>query len=77
MIDKPIVINITNNRGTLFYNMDSDLRGRMDQVAEAILSGNSVCPTLADSDREIVQYLTKFKKSPLSSKISRIAGTFT
>jgi len=77
MIPNHKIINITNNRGTLFYNMDSDLRGRMDQVADAILSGNSVCPTLADGDREIVQYLTKFKRSPLSSKISRIAGTFT
>jgi len=57
------VVNITNNRGSLFYNMDSGLAGRMDQVARGLVSNMENCPTLDEADRVILGYLEKFKSA--------------
>ncbi|CAI2719719.1 ParA family protein [Nitrospina watsonii] len=55
------VVNITNNRGTLFYNMDTTLAGRMDQIALGLASRMENCPALDEPDRVILNYLEKFK----------------
>ena len=77
MIPNNKVINITNNRKSLFYNMDIGLSDRMDQVAKAILSENTICPTLADDDKTIISYLNKIKKPHLFDKLTRLASSST
>jgi len=74
MVPAHKVINITNNRKTLFYNMDISLSERMDLVAKGILSGSQVCPTLADSDKDIINYLSKFKKPQFFTKSTQAAS---
>ena len=69
------VIHITNNRKTLFYNMDTSLSERMDLIAKAILSKNSVCPTLADDDKTILNYLNKTKRPLFFDRLTRLAGS--
>lgn len=64
------VINITNNRKSMFYNMDIALSERMDLVAKGILSDNTICPTLADNDKTIIRYLSKFKKPQLLDRLT-------
>jgi cellulose biosynthesis protein BcsQ len=71
------VINITNNKKSLFYNMDIGLSERMDQIAKAILSENTVCPTLADDDKTIISYLSKIRKPQLFDKLTRLASSST
>ncbi len=71
------VINITNNKKSLFYNMDIGLSERMDQIAKAILSENTVCPTLADNDKTIISYLNKIRKPQLFDKLTRLASSST
>jgi len=75
MVPNNKVINITNNRKSLFYNMDIGLSDRMDQVAKAILSENTICPTLADDDKTIISYLNKIKKPQLFDKLTRLASS--
>ena len=70
------VINITNNRGALFYNKDMGLTARMNGVAESILTDNSQSPTLASSDKEILKYLTRLGSGGLSTPLIRIASVF-
>jgi cellulose biosynthesis protein BcsQ len=77
MVPHNKVINITNNRKTLFYNMDVGLSERMDLVAKAILSENTVCPTLADDDKTIISYLNKIKRPQLFDKLTKIASSST
>ncbi|KMP10772.1 hypothetical protein UR09_03115 [Candidatus Nitromaritima sp. SCGC AAA799-A02] len=71
------IINITNNRGTLFYDKDRTLSNRMDVVARSIIEQNASCPTLAYSNEEILAYLEKKSRSGLGSKISRIASSLS
>ena len=71
------IINITNNRGALFYNKDMNLTGRMDLVAENILRHHAPCPTLAASDKEIIRYLNRQGRPGLLAPLSRIAGVFS
>ncbi len=70
------VINITNNRGALFYDKDMGLTARMDGVAESILTDNAKSPTLANSDKEILKYLTRLGSGGLSTPLIRIASVF-
>ncbi|MDH5457932.1 MAG: AAA family ATPase [Nitrospinota bacterium] len=77
MVPHNKVINITNNRKSLFYNMDIGLSERMDQIAKAVLSENTVCPTLADDDKTIISYLNKVKKPQLFDKLTRLASSST
>ena len=75
MVPHNKVINITNNRKSLFYNMDIGLSERMDQIAKAILSENTICPTLADDDKTIISYLNKVKKPQLFDKLTKLASS--
>ncbi len=77
MVPHNKVINITNNKKSLFYNMDIGLSERMDQIAKAILSENTVCPTLADDDKTIISYLNKVKKPQLFDRLTRLASSST
>lgn len=70
------VINITNNRGALFYNKDMSLTARMNGVAESILTDNAQSPTLSCSDKEILKYLTRLGSGGLSTPLTRIASVF-
>ncbi len=63
MVPQNKVVNITNNRGVLFYDMDTKLSASMDQVAESVLTGYESCPTLEDDDKTILRYLEKGTKS--------------
>lgn len=74
MVPHHKVINITNNRRTLFYNMDVGLSERMDQVVKGILSENTICPTLEDDDKTIINYLNKFKKPQFFDKLTKAAS---
>ncbi len=77
MVPHNKVINITNNKKSLFYNMDIGLSERMDQIAKAILSENTVCPTLADDDKTIISYLNKVKKPQLFDRLTKLASSST
>ena len=74
MVPNHKIINITNNRSSLFYNMDMELTGRMDQIARSIVSDNENCPTLADPDKEIIRFLNATGKPPIIKRLTRIAG---
>ena len=71
------VINITNNRGTLFYDKDQTLSGRMDAIAKSIIDPNYTCPTLIYSNAEIISSLEKKSNLGLSATFSRIASSFS
>lgn len=73
MVPHHKVINITNNRRTLFYNMDVGLSERMDLIVKGILSENTICPTLEDDDKTIINYLNKFKKPQFFDKLTKAA----
>jgi cellulose biosynthesis protein BcsQ len=77
MMPQHRIINITNNRGALFYDKDRELKSRLDLVAKSILSENTSSPTLAWSDEEILQYLHNKGKSGLVARISRLAASFS
>jgi len=71
------VVNITNNRGTLFYGKDKTLSGRMDAIAKSIIDPNYTCPTLIYSNAEIISSLEKKSNLGLSATFSRIASSFS
>ncbi len=64
------IINITNNRGVIFYEKDRDLSGKMDLISRNILSKNKSCPTLSWRNQEILRYLNKNGRSGISGKIN-------
>ncbi|MCA9482526.1 MAG: ParA family protein [Nitrospina sp.] len=70
------VINITNNRGALFYNKDMGLTARMTGIAESILNRNANCPTLASSDKDILKYLARPGGGGFSTPLVRLASAF-
>ena len=71
------VVNITNNRGTLFYGKDKTLSGRMDAIAKSIIDPNYTCPTLIYSNAEIISSLEKKSNLGLGATFSRIASSLS
>jgi len=71
------IINITNNRGALFYDKDRILSNRMDLVASSIIDSKAVYPTLAYSNAEIRTYLEKKTSQGISGAFSRIASSLS
>lgn len=68
MIPQHRIINITNNRGALFYDKDRSLSAQMDLVTESTIGENGNCPTLACENQEIVQYLQTHRQPGLVQK---------
>lgn len=64
------IINITNNRGVIFYEKDRDLTGKMDLISRNILSKNKSCPTLSWRNQEILRYLNKNGNTGNSGKMN-------
>ena len=71
------VINITNNRGTLFYDKDKALSHRVDAVARNIIDSNAESPTLAYSNQEILSHLKKNVSTGFGRTFSRIASSLS
>ncbi len=74
------IINITNNRGVIFYEKDRDLSGKMDLISRNILSMNKSCPTLSWRNGEILRYLNKNGRTVDSGKrnwLSKIVANDT
>ena len=69
------VVNITNNRGTLFYGKDKTLSGRMDAIAKSIIDPNYTCPTLTYSNAEIISFLEGKSKFGFGTTFGRIASS--
>jgi septum formation inhibitor-activating ATPase MinD len=68
------IINITNNRGTVFYGKDKTLSNRINTIARSILNEDVVYPTLAYSNSEIQTYLEKQSHMGFSNTLNRIAS---
>ncbi|PIQ96628.1 MAG: hypothetical protein COV67_08495 [Nitrospinae bacterium CG11_big_fil_rev_8_21_14_0_20_56_8] len=77
MVPHHKIINITNNRGALFYDKDRGLSSRINSVAQNVTTRFGECPTLDRSNREIINYLQKSSGFTFSKKISRIASNFS
>ena len=77
MVPQHKIINITNNRGTLFYDKDSSLSKSINLIAENILTDNQNCPTLSNSNGEILQFLQKNGQGSWASRIGRIASSLS
>jgi septum formation inhibitor-activating ATPase MinD len=75
MVPHHKIINITNNHGTLFYDKDRGLSNCINMVAENIINENKFCPTLSNSNDEIIQFLQKNGKGGLLGNIKRIASS--
>ena len=71
------IINITNNRGALFYDKDRTLSNRMDIIASSIIDLDTVYPTLAYSNSEIRTYLERQSSQGLSGAFNRIASSLS
>ena len=74
MVPHTKIINITNNRGVLFYAKDGDLSCKMDLIAYNLITRNDECPTLRNSNQEILEYLHKNSRAGVARKLSRLAG---
>ncbi|MBT4259448.1 MAG: ParA family protein, partial [Nitrospina sp.] len=77
MVPHHKIINITNNRGTLFYDKDSSLSKCINLIAENILTDNQNCPTLSNSNGEILQFLQKKGQGSWASRFGRIASSLS
>ena len=77
MVPHHKIINITNNRGTLFYDKDSSLSKCINLIAENILTDNQNCPTLSNTNGEILQFLQKKGQGSWASRFSRIASSLS
>ena len=75
MLPNHKVVNITNNRGALFYDKDKTLSTRMDTIAKNITDPNSFCPTLRYSNAEILSSLEKKSKLGFSLPFGRTASS--
>jgi len=71
------VVNITNNRGTLFYGKDKTLSDRMNAIAKSIIDPNYTCPTLVHSNAEIISVLEKKSKLGFGATFGRIASSLS
>jgi len=77
MVPHHKIINITNNRGTLFYDKDSSLSKCINLIAENILTDNQNCPTLSNSNGDILQFLKNKGQGSWASRIGRIASSLS
>ena len=77
MVPHHKIINITNNRGTLFYDKDSSLSKCINLIAENILTDNQNCPTLSNTNGEILQFLQKKGQGSWASRFGRIASSLS
>ncbi|MFT4577629.1 MAG: cellulose biosynthesis protein BcsQ [Nitrospinales bacterium] len=77
MVPHHKIINITNNRGTLFYDKDSSLSKCINLIAENILTDNQNCPTLSNSNGEILRFLQKKGQGSWASRFGRIASSLS
>ncbi|MBT5027845.1 MAG: ParA family protein [Nitrospinaceae bacterium] len=77
MVPHHKIINITNNRGTLFYDKDSALSNCINLIAENIISENKFCPTLSSSNSDILQFLQKNGKGNWLGSFKRIASSLS
>jgi septum formation inhibitor-activating ATPase MinD len=77
MVPHHKIINITNNRGTLFYEKDSSLSKCINLIAENILTDNQNCPTLSNTNGEILQFLQKKGQGSWASRFGRIASSLS
>ena len=77
MVPNHKIINITNNRGTLFYNKDSSLSRCINLVAENIITENKFCPTLSNSNKEILDFLFKQRRGGWLRPFKRIASSLS
>jgi cellulose biosynthesis protein BcsQ len=77
MVPHHKIINITNNRGTLFYDKDSSLSKCINLIAENILTDNQNCPTLSNSNGEILQFLQKKGQGNWANRFGRIASSLS
>jgi len=75
MVPHHKIINITNNRGTLFYDKDSALSNCINLIAENIISKNEFSPTLSNSNDVILQFLQKNGKGSWMNRFNRIASS--
>ena len=71
------IINITNNRGSLFYDKDRNLSKRIDSIANSIIDQKAVYPTLAYSNSEIRTILEKKSNFGLGGTFDRIASSLS
>ncbi|MBN4078036.1 tyrosine-protein kinase family protein [Nitrospina gracilis] len=77
MVPHHKIINITNNRGTLFYDKDSSLSKCINLIAENILTDNQNCPTLSNSNGDILQFLKNKGQGSWASRLGRIASSLS
>ena len=77
MVPQHKIINITNNRGTLFYDKDSSLSKCINHIAENILTDNKNCPTLSNTNEEILQFLQKKGQGSWANRFGRIASSLS
>ncbi len=77
MVPHHKIINITNNRGTLFYDKDSALSNCINLIAGNIISENKFCPTLSNSNNEILRFLQKNGKASWLGSFKRIASSLS
>jgi len=75
MVPHHKIINITNNRGTLFYDKDSSLSKCINLIAENILTDNQNCPTLSSSNSETFQFLQQKGRRSWASRFGKIASS--
>lgn len=71
------VVDITNNRGTLFYGKDKTLSDRVDTIATSIIDPNYTSPTLIYSNAEIISSFKKKSKLGFGATLSRIASSLS
>ena len=77
MVPQHKIINITNNRGTLFYDKDSSLSKSINLIAKNIQTDNQNCPSLSNSNGEILQFFQKNGQGSWASRIGRIASSLS
>jgi cellulose biosynthesis protein BcsQ len=77
MVPHHKIINITNNRGTLFYNKDSSLSKCINLIAENVITENKFCPTLSNSNKEVLEFLEKNGKGSWLGSFKRIASSMS
>jgi cellulose biosynthesis protein BcsQ len=75
MVPHHKIINITNNRGTLFYDKDSGLTSCVNLIAKNIISENKYCPTLSNSNDDIIQFLQKNGKGSWLNRFKSMASS--
>ena len=76
MIPHTKIINITNNRGAIFYQKDVDLSCKMDLIGYNVMTRNEECLTLQNSNQDILKYLHKNSRAGMVRKLTRLAGKF-